>query len=253
MKTLARFVVAAAAIFGALGAACTSSSTAQSNETCSSSTPCANGDGRTYEACTSVAGAGCRYLTSDGSSFPCASCGDCSAAAAQAAAWCDGGTTDGGACMTATVCASSAKDCAAGQRCNTASSTPVCQALYCGASGSPCGGDSANDLCASRRCVQGLCSGGTSDAGAGGSCCAAGRTGNELGVGQYCAASADCSANTKATVCTTSIVGGSDGFCSLVCKSPSDCGSTATCLLADGGSLGLCEPTGCSVQGCKVP
>ena len=62
-------------------------------------------------------------------------------------------------CLTDVVCASSDKDCSMGQRCNTALSTPRCQAIYCGANGSVCGDDvgDAQNLCASKACVGGEC------------------------------------------------------------------------------------------------
>ncbi len=65
-------------------------------------------------------------------------------------------------CVSDAVCASSAKDCAAGERCNASFNPPRCQKLYCGALGTSCravsgSGDRASDLCASRQCLDGKC------------------------------------------------------------------------------------------------
>jgi hypothetical protein len=64
-------------------------------ETCSGQQFCGNGG--TYALC--QLGAGCRYVTSDGSSFNCLNCGYCAPAQLAAAQWCLGGggnTTSGG-------------------------------------------------------------------------------------------------------------------------------------------------------------
>ncbi|HEX6836910.1 MAG TPA: hypothetical protein VF334_10085, partial [Polyangia bacterium] len=67
----------------------------RSSEQCSAATSCATG---TYQACTD--GSSCRYLTSDGKSFACASCADCASAVNAAASWCgvpgSGGNGSGG-------------------------------------------------------------------------------------------------------------------------------------------------------------
>ena len=240
-------------VAGVLGAACGGSSSG-SNETCRQTT-CPIGSG-TFKACTSASGASCRFVTSDGTAFDCPSCSDCTSAASQASRWCSGadaGGLEGGTgsgCATQTVCANSGKDCAAGQRCNTALSPPVCAALYCGSGGSVCAGDSANDLCASRQCIQGACAD-VPDGSAGSSCCAPGRQGNELGVGKYCATSSDC-AGSQATACMGKMSGGTNGFCSTLCKATtSDCGSNAMCRIQSGG-VGFCVPTNCDPQPCGL-
>lgn len=225
-------------------------------ETCSQRATCPSGNG-SFELCT-TGSSSCRYVTSDGKSFDCGSCADCQQAASQALAWCSGGGGDGGSgagCVTTTVCANSAKDCAAGQRCNTALNPPVCQALYCGAGGSVCAGDSADDLCASRVCQSGRCVGPSSgpDGGAGdggASCCQPGNPGNELGVGKYCAMSSQCTG--QANVCTAGLAGNTSGFCTMLCTQGSDCGSNATCQCSSSGSGSgcACVPTGCSFAGC---
>lgn len=223
-----------------------------SSETCSQMAMCPVGSG-SYKLCTTGASASCRYVASDGTSFACASCADCQAAAMKALAWCSGAGGDGGTgaggCVTQTVCANSAKDCAAGQRCNTALNPPVCQALYCGAEGTPCAGDSANDLCASRMCTASVCSGVPDMAGAGNSCCQPGHMGNELGVGKYCTSQNDC-AGQMANVCT--IVSGQTtvGFCTMLCMAGTSCGSNATCMTGSGSTSGGCIPTNCSTTGC---
>jgi hypothetical protein len=59
------------------------------------------------------------------------------------------------------VCAISEKDCAMGQRCNTALNPPRCEMIYCGALGSACVDDrntgDDDDLCQSRLCLGGVC------------------------------------------------------------------------------------------------
>src|SRR5262249_12522115 len=55
-----------------------------SPETCALAVDCAGGGN--YRACSD--GSGCRYLTSDGHSFACTSCGDCASAVAASLAWC---------------------------------------------------------------------------------------------------------------------------------------------------------------------
>ena len=239
------------------------------SETCSQRASCALGSG-SYELCTSGANASCRYLASDGTSFSCGSCGDCTAAATKVVAWCNGGGgagggsgggsggssgggsggtggggtggggSTGGGCVTQTLCADSAKDCAAGQRCNAALNPPVCQALYCGDTGSPCGGDSASDICASRMCVGGVCAAPADMAG--GSCCQPGHAGNELGVGDYCSPTVACTG--KANACTTAKPTG--GFCSMLCSAGDSCGTNAMCMLP----AGVCVPTNCAPDAC---
>ena len=54
------------------------------SETCSSTVSCGNGGN--YQACSD--GHRCRFVASDGSSFACASCGDCQAATMKAVSWC---------------------------------------------------------------------------------------------------------------------------------------------------------------------
>ncbi len=219
-------------------------------ETCSQMAACPTGSG-SYKLCTTGANASCRYVASDGTSFDCGSCADCQAAAMKALAWCSGAGSDGGTvsgCVTQTVCANSLKDCAAGQRCNTALNPPVCQALYCGATGSPCGGDSLNDLCASRMCTGGVCSGPPDMAGLSGSCCQPGHAGNELGVGQYCSQSTTCTV--QGTLCTTLSGQTTNGFCTKVCMAGDNCGSNATCMVGSGSTMGACVPTNCTLTGC---
>jgi len=50
--------------------------------------------GHTYKFCNGAGATSCKYTTSDGRTFACASCSNCTAAANQVAAWCSmGGTT----------------------------------------------------------------------------------------------------------------------------------------------------------------
>lgn len=244
------------------------------SETCSQMAACAVGNG-SYKLCTTGANASCRYVASDGTSFACGSCADCTAAAMKVVAWCSGsgsgggtGGTDGGGtggsgggtggsgggggttagCVTSTVCANSAKDCPAGQRCNAALNPPVCQALYCGDVGSPCGGDSPNDICASRMCVGGVCAAPPDMAVISGSCCTPGHMGNELGVGQYCSQSVTCSV--QGTICTTVSGQTTNGFCTKICMAGDSCGTNATCMVGSGSTMGACVPTNCTVTGC---
>jgi len=80
-----------------------------------------------------------------------------------------------------------------------------------------------------------------------------GDTGNSLGVGKYCMKIADCSANSKATLCSTL---GSDSafFCTMPCTPPandlgnSDCGENAFCQCGSGSSQSGC---GCYPNSCK--
>jgi hypothetical protein len=71
-----------------------------------------------------------------------------------------------------------------------------------------------------------------------------GDKGNSLGVGHYCVTSADCSDNTRATLCATA---GDEGafFCTFVCHQdgpPDQCGEDAECT---------CQgPCGCFPKAC---
>lgn len=58
-------------------------------ETCTGVTTCPAGK---YEQCSKGTGTACetRYLAQDGTSFPCASCGDCQMALNKVAMWCQG-------------------------------------------------------------------------------------------------------------------------------------------------------------------
>ena len=134
-------------------------------ETCQPATAC-NAHGTMLRLCTTLDTLACNYVASDGPVFPCASCGDCQAAAGQAARWCqrgaaldasagDHGDLGGpqGDCVTSTPCAADS-DCVAlaGTRCNSALSAPRCQVVHCGTAGSEC---SAPALCATElTCVD---------------------------------------------------------------------------------------------------
>jgi hypothetical protein len=78
-----------------LVAGCSSGGGGGGNETCSMTITC--GAKGSYKFCTASAGNACRYLATDGTSFPCATCASCQSAAANAASWCSGGgNSDGG-------------------------------------------------------------------------------------------------------------------------------------------------------------
>ena len=80
------------------------------------STPCSSGKG-SFLACASPNGTDCGLKTTDGTVFKCNSCSDCTAAANQAASWCEGDNSQSkpadlstGACdVTAQNCGSSDK------------------------------------------------------------------------------------------------------------------------------------------------
>jgi hypothetical protein len=79
-----------------------------------------------------------------------------------------------------------------------------------------------------------------------------GDPGNSLGVGKYCMKISDCSANTKATLCSTL---GSDNafFCTIPCTAPvndmgsTECGENAICQCGSGSAQSGCGcfPTSC--------
>jgi predicted lipid-binding transport protein (Tim44 family) len=58
--------------------------------------------GHSYKFCNGAGATACRYTTSDGRTFNCASCSNCTAAANQVAAWCSMGTSTGGTTGTST-------------------------------------------------------------------------------------------------------------------------------------------------------
>jgi hypothetical protein len=84
---------------------CTTSNPTPINpaETCTSAV-CPLG-GHTYKFCSTAGATACRYLASDGQSFKCNSCKDCSGAAMQIANWCStgGGTTTSGTTSSGTT------------------------------------------------------------------------------------------------------------------------------------------------------
>ena len=106
-----RYVTIICAIGAVAIAAMAAGAGCRASEQCSASSSCGGG---TYEACSD--GSSCRYLTSDGKTFACASCGDCAAAVNAAAAWCaasgsggngaGGGATETQACIDYLRCAS---------------------------------------------------------------------------------------------------------------------------------------------------
>ncbi len=146
---------------------------------------------------------------------------------------CGGGTTgyfsDGAiphssACLTGTACASSEKDCAADERCNTSLSPPQCETIYCGANGTVCADDigDARNLCKSRYCSPaGLCADAPVDMG--------GTTSDLASDMARCGASnASCSNNTD---CCSGHCNGTRGRCAAVgchtgggsCSTAADC------------------------------
>jgi hypothetical protein len=74
-----------------------------------------------------------------------------------------------------------------------------------------------------------------------------GDKGNSLGVGQFCQRIADCSGNTKATLCTT--FGDPENFfCTFRCSvndPPGVCGENARCACGGASSACGCFPTRC--------
>jgi phosphatidylserine/phosphatidylglycerophosphate/cardiolipin synthase-like enzyme len=72
-------------------AGCSGGTGLRPGETCGDWAPCALSSGRSFRLCGLQNARDCRLLTTDGNSFPCASCEDCSGAEAQAAGWCLGG------------------------------------------------------------------------------------------------------------------------------------------------------------------
>ncbi len=72
-----------------------------------------------------------------------------------------------------------------------------------------------------------------------------GDKGNELGVGKFCQTVADCSSNSKATLCTT-IADNVNFFCTASCSAggaADQCGTAASCA-CQGGQCG-CHPDAC--------
>ncbi len=130
----------------------------KSSERCSGAIGCAKGS---YQACSD--GSSCRYQTSDGQSFACASCADCTGAVGAALAWCGAPSvfgSDGGAvaetpacmdyltCVAATAPAQLATLTAAygpGGSCWLSSATAASCDDACKAALASCGGSSGGD------------------------------------------------------------------------------------------------------------
>src|SRR5689334_1964978 len=74
---------------------CTSPNPALVHENCGAQVSCPFGSG-SYRACADSSGTSCSFVASDGRSFQCASCNDCSGAATDVTRWCSGGGTTGG-------------------------------------------------------------------------------------------------------------------------------------------------------------
>lgn len=99
--------------------------------TCSTAVACGS-NGTTYQACTTTDGAGgcaqISYQTSDGQSFDCNGCSDCSSAIEQVTSYCESQSSSGGGgggqCGNA-VCGSAASCC-------TCSGEPICYTLPAG-------------------------------------------------------------------------------------------------------------------------
>jgi hypothetical protein len=72
-------------------------------------------------------------------------------------------------------------------------------------------------------------------------CAEPGAMGNEKGVGKYCTPGGnECSGNGDATLCTVDFEASAPPFCTMICFSPGDCGSSATCESM--GGLSGCAP-----------
>lgn len=72
-----------------------------------------------------------------------------------------------------------------------------------------------------------------------------GDTGNELGIGKFCASFSDCSTTQKAPLCSS--LGDKDThFCTTTCTkgSTTDCGTGAECTCNDNNQCG-CTPSAC--------
>ena len=72
-----------------------------------------------------------------------------------------------------------------------------------------------------------------------------GDTGNELGIGKFCASFSDCSNTQKAPLCSS--LGDKDThFCTTTCTmgSTTDCGTASTCTCNDNNQCG-CTPNAC--------
>src|SRR5579859_7432785 len=113
---------ASAFILGCGGAA--GPSTSSGAETCQNSI-CPQGSGA-YKFCTSPRASACRYVGSDGTAYACASCSNCTAAAASINNWCSG-QTGGGDCNSCSAtaqgsggaCASQVSACTNDAACKT--------------------------------------------------------------------------------------------------------------------------------------
>jgi hypothetical protein len=102
----------------------TDAGTGTGGTTCSSSVSCGT-SGTTYEVCTTTDGSGAcsqiAYQTSDGQSFDCSGCSDCTSAGEQLTSWCAGSSSGGQQCGSVT-CGSTAACC-------TCSGQPICYSL----------------------------------------------------------------------------------------------------------------------------
>lgn len=77
-----------------------------------------------------------------------------------------------------------------------------------------------------------------------------GDTGNDQGVGKYCASLSDCSGNMNATLCS-SLGDPTTHFCTHTCAgsgSAGQCGTNATCECNGGNQCG-CTPNSCLGSG----
>jgi hypothetical protein len=82
------------------------------------------------------------------------------------------------------------------------------------------------------------------------SCGKPGDTGNDQGVGKYCASLSDCSGNMTATLCS-SLGDPTTHFCTHTCTgsgSAGQCGTNATCECNGGNQCG-CTPNSCLGSG----
>jgi hypothetical protein len=189
-----------------------------SNDVCQRST-CASGSGW-FDACASPSGSSCSIKTSDGMTYACNSCSDCTAAAMNAANWCAGGgsnTTTGGNNTTT-----------GGSNTTTGGNTTGGQSAACDVVGQSCP--------SGQKCTTALDASGMEV----GQCVPDGT----VGLGQSCIADNNDPTrwddNCKAGgFCVD--VGGIGSVCRKVCVSDSACAGGERCI-GDGTGYGLCLP-----------
>jgi len=140
-----------------------------SGTTCSGQVPCGS-DGSTYQECTTVQNGACSqvtYQTSDGQSFSCTGCSDCSSAVTQLESYCGEETSDAGSggttCGSAVTCGSNGTTY---QACTTTDGTGACtQIVYETSDGQSFSCNGCSDCSSAAQELSSYCSGSGSSSG----------------------------------------------------------------------------------------